>query len=83
MIMRTTLTLDDDVAAKLREAARESGASFKETVNTILRRGLNPPQASAPEKRFRVQARALDARPGIDFDNIGELLSRLDEPYSL
>ncbi|PYS27035.1 MAG: hypothetical protein DMF75_21135 [Acidobacteria bacterium] len=41
-MMRTTLTLDDDVAAKLDADARRSGRSFKETVNHYLRLGLRP-----------------------------------------
>jgi hypothetical protein len=38
--MRTTLTLDDDVAMLLKRQAQESGKSFKEVVNRALRSGL-------------------------------------------
>ena len=38
--MRTTLTLDEDVARQLKERARRSGESFKEVVNSVLRQGL-------------------------------------------
>ena len=38
--MRTTLTLDDDVAAKLRAEMRRSGMSFREVLNDAIRRGL-------------------------------------------
>ncbi|MFL6201419.1 MAG: hypothetical protein ACJ76J_19790 [Thermoanaerobaculia bacterium] len=38
--MRTTLTLDEDVAGQLRELSRHSGESFKEVVNATLRKGL-------------------------------------------
>ena len=41
--MRTTLTLDPDVAALVRKAMR-SGRSFKEVVNDAIRRGLMPSQ---------------------------------------
>ncbi|MCH9650334.1 MAG: ribbon-helix-helix domain-containing protein [Deltaproteobacteria bacterium] len=81
--MRTTLTLDEDVAAKLKEAAQKSGLSFKETVNSTLRKGLNSPQPPGQLTPFKVRARALGGRPGVDFDNIGELLHRQDEPYGL
>jgi hypothetical protein len=37
--MRTTLTLDDDVAAKLKTEAQRTGAPFREIVNEVLRRG--------------------------------------------
>ena len=39
--MRTTLTLDDDVAAKLKAEARRDGRALKEVVNDVLRRGLS------------------------------------------
>ncbi len=77
--MRTTLTLDEDVAAKLKEEMHARALSFKETVNLFLRRGLNrkEPPRNLP---FKVRARDLGARPGVDFDNVGELLDRLEGP---
>jgi hypothetical protein len=78
--VRTTLTLDDDVAVKLKAAARRSGRPFKEVVNETLRRGLVTvrPAASQP---FRVKARSLGGlRPGLDIDDIGELLERVEGP---
>ena len=38
--MRTTLTLDDDLAAELDRTARRLGRSFKDVVNETIRRGL-------------------------------------------
>jgi len=46
--MRTTLTLDDDVAMALHERARRTGRSFKDVVNEAVRRGLGP---AAPRTR--------------------------------
>jgi hypothetical protein len=77
--MRTTLTLDDDVAAKLQAEARKSGRSFKETVNRVLRLGLNS-KKDAPLKPFKVRAWRMGARPGLNFDNIEELLDQIDGP---
>jgi hypothetical protein len=75
------LTLDDDVAAKLRATARRSGAPFREVVNETLRRGL----ASAPGPRsrvpFTVKARDLGPlKPGVRLDNIGALLEQVEGP---
>jgi len=81
--MRTTLTLDADVAERLKEATKESGASFKEMVNLVLRRGFSALEEPPPERRFRVRARPLGAKPGVSFDNIGELLHDGDEIYRL
>lgn len=46
--MRTTLTLDDDVAALLHRAIRHTRRPLKEVVNDALRRGLESRGAPAP-----------------------------------
>lgn len=77
--MRTTLTLDDDVAAKLKAEARRTGKSFKETVNTALRRSLSSARARAPEAPFRVEARDLGRlRPGLSLDGVADLLEQVE-----
>ncbi|MDQ3256353.1 MAG: antitoxin [Acidobacteriota bacterium] len=76
--MRTTITLDEDVAAKLRSEMHRGGRSFKETVNDVLRRGLNARQKAKPTTPFVVRARPLELRPGLSYDNIGELLEQLE-----
>jgi hypothetical protein len=48
--MRTTLTLDPDVELLLKEAMRQRDASFKEVVNSALRRGLRADRAQPPPK---------------------------------
>lgn len=81
MIVRTTLTLDEDVAAKLRSEARASGRSFRDVVNDAIRRGLASRRVAKSSEPFRVTARDLgNLRPGVSLDNIGELLERLDGP---
>jgi len=44
--MRTTITLDPDVERLLEQAQARTKASFKETVNQALRRGLAAPMAA-------------------------------------
>ena len=63
--MRTTLTLDEDVAARLRHLMRERGISFKDAVNTTLRVGLT---GTIPSTTYRLPTYAMRARPGIDLD---------------
>ena len=53
--MRTTLTLDPDVAAMLKKAVAKGDATFKDVVNIALRKGLNPAGAAAAPKRRFVQ----------------------------
>ena len=77
--VRTTLTLDADVAAKLKSLARRMGRAF--VVNERLRRGLVSQPAAAARRPFQVKARDLGAlRPGLDVDNIGETLEGLEGP---
>ena len=73
-MMRTTLTLDDDVTAQVERAMRESGRSFKETVNDALREGLARRRGSGAIAPFVVRARELGRIPGLDYSNVGELL---------
>ena len=81
--MRTTITLDDDVAAKLRSLARRSGRAFRDVVNDVLRRGLARPPATSAREPFRVAARDLGAlRPGLSLDNIAELIERVEGPLA-
>ena len=80
--MRTTLTLDDDIAAKLASASRTSGKSFKELVNATLRRGLLETQAAARQSNpFVVQAQSLGRlKRGMTLDKISALLEEADGP---
>ena len=74
------MTLDDDVAAKLQAEMRKSGRSFKQTVNEFLRLGLHARREMKPTKPFRIKARNLGLRPGLNLDNIGELLEQIEGP---
>jgi len=80
-LMRTTVTLDPDVAAKLREIMRERGISFKAALNDAIRGGLN--MGSQPSRRFRVRARPLGARPGINLDKALTLAGEMEDTESL
>jgi len=53
--MRTTLTIDDDVAALLERENRRAGESMKQTINRILLTGLTHASHSQKPKRFVVK----------------------------
>jgi len=73
--VRTTLTLDDDVASLLNKEARKSGESFKNVVNRFLRLGLTAKPPS--RKRFVVKP----AKLGLPhFEKVEELLEYLEGP---
>jgi Ribbon-helix-helix protein, copG family len=79
--MRTTVTLDDDVAAKLKAEARRSGRPFKQTLNAALRRGLVRPATSDDSPPFRVRARDLGGlREGLSLDSASRLLDEIEGP---
>jgi hypothetical protein len=77
--MRTTLTLDDDVAAKLKTESQRAGRPFREIVNDALRRGLDSRRATSQRRTFEVTARDLgDLKPGLSLDNIVELIEQAE-----
>lgn len=78
--MRTTLTLEEDVAAALKAEVRRSGQPFKAVVNEFLRAALHLRRKRHSMPRFTVRARSLGVRPGLDYDRIGELVEQLEGP---
>ena len=74
--MRTTLTIDDDVAAELERLRQARKASLKEIVNEVLRQGLEQ-MTTPPKKRKPFRTRPMDlGRCLIDnLDNIAEVLA--------
>ena len=77
--MRTTLTLDEDVAAKLRAESRRAGRPFREIVNETLRRGLASRRVARQQQSFKITARDLgDLKPGLSLDNVAELVEHVE-----
>ena len=74
--MRTTVTLEPDVAAQLKALAHRRHASFKETINQVLRRGLVA-AATSPEPLV-VEPHHGGFRPGIDPQRLNQLLDELE-----
>jgi hypothetical protein len=80
-MQRTTLTLDDDVAAKLKAEARRTGRTFRDTVNDALRRALTTARPTRGRPPFRVDARDFgEMAPGLSVDCAAELLERIEGP---
>lgn len=75
--MRTTVTLDPDVAAKLKQTARERGIPFKTALNDAVRAGLSKGSRSA--RPYRVPTRPMGVRPGVDLDRALSLASELED----
>jgi hypothetical protein len=81
--MRTTLTLDDDLAGLLKRRAQELGVPFKEAVNRTIRAGLGE-AAKAPRGTVpKTVPHSFGFRPGIDLDKLGQLADELEaESYA-
>jgi hypothetical protein len=77
--MRTTLTLDPDVARMLADEAHRSRRPFKQVVNDAIRRGLRPAPRSGRRRRFRVRPHAATLVPGIDAGRLNSLADLLDD----
>jgi hypothetical protein len=75
--MRTTVTLDPDVASSLRELAREYGISFKEALNRTVRSGLAARRGGRVP--YRTPSRPLGLRPGVDIDKALQLAGELED----
>lgn len=73
--MRTTITMDEDVAAAVQALRRERSVGVSAAVNELVRRGLQ----RRPEPRlFQQETSPMGAR--IDVTNVGEALELLEGP---
>ncbi len=80
MTMRTTVTLDPEIADRLRREMQRTGKSFKATLNEALRDGLTRRRAASGAPPFEVEARPLGVAPGLDYSNVAELLEVAEGP---
>jgi hypothetical protein len=76
--VRTTLTLDEDLAAKLKAEARKTGRPFKETVNACLRAGLSMRKPAQKARPFQVRPHDMGIQPGVSFDKVSALLDQIE-----
>ena len=76
--MRTTLTIEDDLARTLKERARLLNIPFKQVVNDALRRGLSPSASEDPLPRFKVRPIQSGFVPGVDPLKLNQLSEQLE-----
>ena len=77
--MRTTLTLEEGVAAQLKRLAHRRRASFKDTVNQALKHGIATMTAPPQSTPYRTRPRHLGAFIGIDPAKLGQVDDELDD----
>ena len=85
--MRTTITLEDNVAASLKRIGKARGLKFKALVNLVLREGIMSMTGPA-RKRKTFQTRSVDLGPcrTANVDNVAEVLAiaegeTFDDPF--
>lgn len=71
--MRTTLTLDPDVAARAKQGGARLGRPLKEIINAALRVGLDEVLRPPAPKVYRTHPRPMGLRAGLSYDNVAEL----------
>src|ERR1700757_1934347 len=82
--MRTTLTIDDDIAGLLKRRARELGLPLRDVVNRTLRAGLGEAARQRRQPAPKTIPHAFGFRPGIDLDKLNQLADELEaEGYAV
>jgi len=76
--MRTTLTIDDDLAQQLREKAHRTGAPFKLVVNKVIRAGLENLETPRRTRPYHCKSYSLGHPPRVDIDHALALADRLE-----
>ena len=76
--MRTTLTIDEDIAVRIRELRRQHGHSLKQVINRLLREGLRSRRQTPDAKPFRTTPHRLSLRPGFDAVGFNQLVDELE-----
>jgi len=76
--MRTTVTLEPDVARLLSERARLTRKSFKETLNAAVRSSLGRVANSSEDRNFVIEARPMQLKAGVDAGRFNSLLDDLE-----
>jgi hypothetical protein len=74
MSIRTTVTLDDDVVARVKRESRSRGASFRSTLNDLLRSELAGVDKQPRRRALRIKPGHMGYQPGLNYDSIESLI---------
>jgi hypothetical protein len=77
-MMRTTLSLDPDVAERVQQEMKRSGSGLKKVINDALRLGLGLAGKRRRPPRFVVETHSFGFRPGFDLDRLNQLADELE-----
>jgi len=74
MSIRTTVSLDEDVVARVKRESLSRGASFRDTLNDLLRAALLSIDYKPRRRALEIQPTHMGYKPGLNYDNIESLL---------
>lgn len=77
-MMRTTISLEEDVIHRARFISEKMNTSFRYVLNEALRKGLDSIEPQLKPKPFKTHSRKMGLRSGKNLNNIGELLTEMD-----
>jgi len=77
-VMRTTLSIDDDILERLKQEAVRQKRSLRSVVNDTLRIGLEQPLSRRGSEPFRVEPFALGLKPGFRGLSLNQLYDQLE-----
>jgi hypothetical protein len=78
--MRTTLTIDEDNAARLNRLRKRRDSSLKAIVNEVIRSGLDQLEVAPPKQRKPFRTRASDLGP-LQYSTLKDALRAMDEEH--
>ena len=76
--MRTTITIEDDLAIEIEDLRKREGLSFKDALNQLLRAGIHYKAQPPSPKRYQTPVRKLGLRAGIDETKLNQLADELE-----
>ena len=77
-VVRTTLTIDDDVLERARTLSAKLRTPFKTVINEALRSGLDDVERPAKQKPYKTEPHEMGLKSGRNLDNIQELLAQIE-----
>lgn len=80
-VMRTTLRIDDDLYAEVKQVAARTGRTVTAVVEEALREALSRRRARRARKRVRLPTmKGNGVQPGVNLDSWASLLDRMEGP---
>ena len=77
--MRTTLTIDADVAKLLDDEVHRTRKTFKQVVNDAIRRGLSPSVRATASVPYRIKPHTAKLAAGLDGERLNALVDELED----